>query len=574
MKVLFLMAAVILAACSSTEQGASGAPQRAAEPIVVPKETGPVDAVMRSTPFSRGVNFSGWFESFSAQSIPFTKYSEQDFANVKSLGADVVRLPVRMHSMTDGSPNYRLDPLLLKFLDFAVDWAEKHEIYLIIDNHSFDPVAKTKDDTDTILVPVWEQIARRYKDRSDLIVYEILNEPHGISDKRWGEIQGLAIDAIRRHDKKHAIIVGGTEYNSIGKLNAIPRYSDDNLIYTFHFYDPYLFTHQGASWGSPPVLTTLAAVPFPADRRRMPKIPDNLKGTWIENSLNNSYWHDASPAALYVTLNKTVAFSRERNVPVFCGEFGVYLINCLPEDRVRWYDFVTDAMERRNISRTSWDYYGGFGIFNSEGRGDFNSDLNVDIVRALGFTPPAQMPRIGGPLESGFYLYDDYPNRVLSAGSWGNNTDFSLYDTKSASGDFAIRWANADQYNVFWFGFDKLEDFSNLLEAGFKLEFTARTEKPVQFDIRFVNPESHESIPWRMRYTIDDKILPPDGKWHTVSIPLSQMKEHGAWVNAKQEWIGPKGEFSWKKIKQLEFVAEYGNMKDLCVWFDSIEIKY
>ncbi|MDR2701956.1 MAG: hypothetical protein LBB72_05970, partial [Spirochaetaceae bacterium] len=47
------------------------------------------DTVLRPTSFSRGVNFSGWFESSSAQGIPFTRYAEQDFADVKSMGADV-----------------------------------------------------------------------------------------------------------------------------------------------------------------------------------------------------------------------------------------------------------------------------------------------------------------------------------------------------------------------------------------------------------------------------------------------------------------------------------------------------
>jgi len=572
MKILFLIVTVMLAACSSTERDVSRTQET--QRIVIPKETGPVDSVTRSAPFTRGVNFSGWFESFSAQSIPFTKYNEQDFANVKSLGADVIRLPIRMHSMTGGAPDYKIDPLLIKFLDIVIDWAEKHEIYLIIDNHSFDPVAKTKDDIDTILVPVWEQIAQRYKGKSDYIVYEILNEPHGISDKRWGEVQGLAIDAIRRHDQKHSIIVGGTDFNSIGKLNAIPDYSDDNLIYTFHFYDPYLFTHQGATWGGPPLLTNLAGIPFPADRKRMPKIPDELKGTWIENSLRDSYYLDASPSKMYTTLNKTVAFSKERNVPIFCGEFGVYRVNSLPEDRVRWYEFVTDAMERRNISRTSWDYFGGFGIFNTEDRGDFHSDLNVEVVAALGFTPVKQTPKVLEPVKSGFIIYDDFPGGNVSAGHWGDDTDFNLYDTNAAQGDFAVKWGNSVQYNMFWFGFDNIMDFSALYEENYKLVFFARAEKPVKFDIRFVNPESASSIPWRIRYTIDENVLPPDGKWHIVSIPLKEMSEHGAWISAKQEWINGRGEFSWKNIRQMEIVAEHGSMKGLSVWFDSMEIKH
>jgi endoglucanase len=554
---------LLLMACSTIDGPSNGSS--------LPEEVEQPEAALRATPFSRGVNFSGWLEAYSAQGISFTRYSEADFANVKSLGADVVRLPISMHSMTAGAPAYTLDPLLLKFLDSAVDWAEKHELYIIIDNHSFDPVEHTANDIDKILIPVWEQVARRYQDRSDYVIYEVLNEPHGISDSRWGEIQGKVIDAIRRIDPKHTIIVGGTDFNSIGKLSAIPEYADQNLIYTFHFYDPYLFTHQGASWGGPPVLTTLVGVPFPADSKRMPKVSAELKGTWIESSLNYSYRSEATASKLYSTLDRAVAFSRARDVPVFCGEFGVYMIQSPAADRVTWYEVVSGALDRRNISRASWDYFGGFGIFNNEWGGDFFADLNTGVVRAMGFTPPPQRTQPLQPLAAGFTLYDDYPGREYSAGYWGDSADFSLYDTRTAAGEYAIRWSNAEQYNIFWFGFDRNGDFSEIAGRA-TLELMARAEQPVRFDIRFVNPEDASTVPWRMRCTIDETVLPPDGKWHTIRIPLSDMREHGAWVNAVREWREPQGKFTWKKVRQLEFVAEYGDMKNQTVWFDSIKV--
>jgi endoglucanase len=533
-------------------------------------ETTNPDAVLVTAPFSRGVNFSQWFETPSAQSIQFTRYIEQDFINVKSMGADVIRLPIHMHNMTLGAPNYILDPLLLKFLDIAVDWAEKHQIYLIIDNHSFDPVAFTDENIDEILLKVWAQIAERYKNRSKYVVYEILNEPHGISDSRWGEIQGSAIETIRKYDAVHPIIVGGTDYNSIKKLSSIPEYTDTNLIYTFHFYDPHMFTHQGATWGSPS-MASLAGVPFPADSKRMPETPDDLKGTWLESALKN-YNNDAAFSTLTASLDKTVAFSRERNVPVFCGEFGVYLIQSPARDRVIWYELVAGALERRKIARTSWDYFGGFGIFNTEMGGDFNCDLNIDVVRALGFITPPQRARVQRPLYSGFTIYGDYPSHDFSIGYWGKDTVFSMYDPRAAEGEYAIYWGNAGQYDTFWFGFDRNGDFSLLAATGYCLEFRARTEKKASFDVRFVNPENTASIPWRMRYSINEKNLPPDGKWHTIRIPLTDMAEQGAWVSATESWFGPQGKFSWNNVKQLEFVAEEGDLKNCYIWLDSIKI--
>ena len=355
-------------------------------------EAGKTDSMVRTLPFSRGVNFTKWFEEHSAKEIQFARYIEQDFVNAKSLGADCIRVPIKMHSMTLGKPGFALDPLLLKYLDTAIGWAEKHGLYIIIDNHSFDPVAPTDPHIDKILLKVWAQLAERYKDRGEYVMYEILNEPHGISAGRWGEIQGEAIKTIRKIDPLHAIIAGGIDYNSIGKLALIPEYSCSNLIYTFHFYDPHMFTHQGAHWGSPS-LASLGGVPFPYDRKRMPKTPDDLKGTWAESALEN-YEGDSAFSALSASLDKAAAFSKERGVPVFCGEFGVYMLKSASRDRVQWYKFITAELGKRKIAWTCWDYFCGFGIFNGPYTGDFDADVNVRLVRAMGFTPPPQRMRI------------------------------------------------------------------------------------------------------------------------------------------------------------------------------------
>jgi len=339
---------------------------------------------MLKVPFTRGVNFSAWFETININTVNFARYTEQDFLNVKSLGADVIRVPVRMHSFTLGAPEFIVEPLLFNYLDTVFDWAEKNKIYLILDNHSFDPRASTSPDVDKILSAVWEQMAQRYKNRSEYILYEVLNEPHGIDSERWGIIQGLVIDKIRSIDKTRIIIAGGVDFNSIGKMNEIPEYADDKIIYTFHYYDPHIFTHQGATWGHPS-LASLAGVPFPAEKIRIPGVPADLRGTWVESALGNLH-KDASAEVMQGRLDIPMEFSKKRQVPVFCGEFGVYLIQSPPSDRINWYKFTINELNQRQIPWTSWDYYGGFGLFNTGKPGDFKTDLNRDLVNAMGFT--------------------------------------------------------------------------------------------------------------------------------------------------------------------------------------------
>jgi endoglucanase len=516
-------------------------------------------------PFFRGVNFSTWFEAPSARSIPATRYAEQDFRDVKSIGVDVIRLPIHLHNMAGGAPGYILDPLFLRFLDQAVDWAEKYELYIILDNHSFDPVAPTDPNIDKILIPIWTQLALRYKDRSSYVLYEILNEPHSIDAELWGSIQGRVIDAIRATGDKHSIIVGGVEFNSIDELFNLPTYPDDNIIYTFHFYDPYLFTHQGETWGSPPNLKSLKGMPFPYDAHRIPPIPAAIRGTWIESSIRYSYKNDATVEALAKQLDKTLRFSQERGgVPLFCGEFGVFIPNSLREDRVRWYVAATKLLDARGIARTSWDYFGGFGVFKNGKGGSFDSDLDIDIIKALGFSPPPQKP--AEKIREAFAVFDNYPSTLADFNHYG--CDIDLYYQNGTQ--YAISYGNASQYGAFYFNFRREVDWEYFQSNGYALTFSAKADKPAHFEVRFVDLEDTSAIPWRVFAPVD---IEADGQWHTVRIPLASMWEQGAWISTKEEWRSPIGEFSWDKVTSLVFVAETHDLRGITILFDTIKLE-
>jgi endoglucanase len=562
-RIALLIAAAALAAC-----GIDGDPSGDAYTL------GNLDfPVVRSNypaPFSKGVNFSEWFQSSSVQRIPFTRYTEETFEEAKSLGVDVVRLPLNLHHFTAGAPAYTLDPLLFSLLDQAVSWAEKHELYLILDNHSFDLLVDTPEDIGDILIPVWTQMAEHYKNRGPYIMYEILNEPHDISGVAWGKIQGDVIRAIRSKDTVHTIVVGGGGYNSYDALAAIPEYADTNLIYTFHFYDPYLFTHQGATWGTPN-MGNLRGVPFPADARAIPDLPANLEGEpWIKR-LKRDYPQEGQPRALAGALNMASAFSNDRKAPVFCGEFGAYMPNSFQEDRIRWYTVTARFLDERGIARTSWDYFGGFGLFKTPAGGSVYSGLNIDIVEALGFTPPTQRPV--EKIRSGFVLYDDYPRNGASI-TWAatdNVTAFSVYGDDAAEGAHCLLWENPQQYHSFSFNFSKKADWVYLKDQGYALRFKLKTDTGVSVYVRFVKPEIAESIPRRMKFTVESGAMPPDGQWHIITIPFGAMKEQGAWISAAGEWRSPVGQFSWENIVSLSIVAERGPFAG-SIRFDSIEV--
>ncbi len=519
-------------------------------------------------PFHRGVNLTGWLQTSNARQIQFTKFTKQDFINIKSLGCDVVRLPINLHYMTDGAPDYTIDPLFFFFLDRIIDWVEELDMHLLLDNHTFDPAQNTDPNVGDILIPVWTQMAEHYKNSTAQIYYEVLNEPHGISDSKWNTIQQEVVHAIRAVDSTHTIIIGPAGWNSYNNLKYMPEYEGGNLLYTFHFYDPFLFTHQGASWTNPS-MGPLAGVPFPYDAARMPEFPDELRGTWIESAFNN-YVHEGTIARVKELIDIAVDFKESRNVPIFCGEFGVYMRNSDNEDRVYWYNIVRQYFEEKNIPWTTWDYTGGFGLFEQGGSDLFDYDLNIPLVEALGLNAPPQKEFVLEPDSSGFDLYTDFIGPVINESSWAGGGFIDFYDdAEPVIGRYCIHWTNADQYNNIGFAFKPIKDLSVLESWDYALDFWVKCDDAdAKIDIRFIDtktddPDDH---PWRMRVTLDENW---SGSWQHLQISLQEFTEHGSWDDG---WFEPRGDFDWAAVERFEIVAEHQNLKGVNFWFDNIRV--
>jgi endoglucanase len=515
--------------------------------------------------FSRGINLTGWFQVSSAHNIQFTLFTEKDIENIKSLGCDVIRLPIDLRDMTSGAPQFKIDPLLFNFLDSAVTWCEKHEIYVILDNHSNTGTDPTVADT---LINLWGQMASHYKDRSDYVLYEVLNEPHGISTSDWGNIQGQVINAIRTYDIKHTIVVGGSGWNSYNELQFLPVYPDTNLIYTFHFYDPMVFTHQGATWVTPS-LAPLSGVPFPYNSVSMPSCPAILKGTWVESNLEN-YSNIGTPPWIYELINKAIAFRSQRKVRLYCGEFGVYNLNSNNTDRCTWYKVVRQYLEKNKIPWTSWDYKGGFGLFTKGSNELFEHDLNESLLDSMGLNVPSQTPFFIRPDTTGFMLYGDYIGPGINNASNSSGTiDFYCTDLPEA-GRFCLNWYGFNQYNTVGFDFVPDKDLSGLLNSGYALDFMVRGSAPgISVEMRFRDAKTGSvEHPWRMGTTIDSGSAPWDLRWHHVRVPLSSFTERGAWDN--NTWYNPEGKFDWTKVDLFEISTEWTSILGKDIWLDNI----
>ena len=340
---------------------------------------------LASPKFNYGVNFIWWFQAESVEEMYYDRFSKSDFEHIAQMGGGIVRLPISFDSMTSGAPDYTIDPNLLARLDFVIEWAEDAGIYLIIDNHLINADNGYFDHIEPFLTKVWTQLAERYKDRSELILYEICNEPHTTTDQAWGEIQQAVIDAIRQKDTKHTIIVTSNNWSNYAKLEQLPCYTDDNLIYTFHFYDPMIFTHQAADWEH---YRDIRNLPFPYDADRMPVLPTGYEPGWVKEMLDNQYVSIGKVSALKEAMDLAIAFRDSRNVRIFCGELGVLMDSAPATDRIFWYETVTSMLRENQIPYTLWDYKYNFGLFNTPNSQKFPEDLNKELIQAMGWKIP------------------------------------------------------------------------------------------------------------------------------------------------------------------------------------------
>ena len=517
--------------------------------------------------FNHGFNFGGWFQGESPKQIP-NWYTKRDFQNLVTLGCDVIRLPINLFGMSADTPDYTIDPVLFKWLERPVRWAEELGMHIILDNHRTDP----SDPADTAkLISVWQQMADYFKNRSNLIYYEITNEPYGISDNEWGEMQRKTIEAIRAIDNDHTIIVSPAGMGSYYHLEKLPHYKDDNLIYTFHFYDPMLFTHQGADW-TEPSMADITGVPYPYDASRMPEKPSSVEGTWV-GDLFDWYPNDGNKASIQSKIDIAIQFRDLRQVPIYCGEFGALQGGSTAEDRTRWYTDVSGIFSQGQVPWTMWGYAGGFGIFKEGMSYIFPDNLDVPTVEALGMNVPSMEPTPITPDTAAFVLYDDLLSPEVNDVSYGGGTTNYWTDIDPKIDDFCISWKDAERYGNLSWQFSPTRKFSFLFERRYTLRFWMKANAPdLRIDARFVDTDLQDGAdhPWRMSKTIDNSVAKLDGTWGLVEIPLKEMVDSGSWHN--DQWFDPQGLFDWSKIDKFEFVAEHHTLQGIEIYFDQIEI--
>jgi endoglucanase len=352
--------------------------------VILAKST-PTPAQTRAMAFKRaaslnnGINISWLEQTWKANAITSHHITSADFKLLKTLGFKSVRLPVAFeHYAAAGIPANAV----LKRVDEIWNLCNKYDLRLVIDYHygklnNTNYIAQTQ-----VIIKLWSLVTRRYKNVSaDKLFFDVYNEPPPIDPKIWKDAAYNIVTAIRKIDKKRTLLVGASNYNSIYELSRMVRLPDENIIYTFHFYEPFLFTHQGAAWVGNQVATT--GVPFPYSVDKFPNLNPKAKNTWGEINYNQ-YKNDGNEQSVNDKLKIVKNWATTYYVPVLCSEYGVYNQYADADSRCRYIKAVRTSLKQLNMPGMLWDYDSNFSVFT--GKPSLKT-INACMLSAIGYAP-------------------------------------------------------------------------------------------------------------------------------------------------------------------------------------------
>ena len=315
---------------------------------------------------NRGYNITNWLEQ--DRFAGFT-YDGAYVAKLAAAGFKALRLPVDLDryivssTVTGDVADVVVHDDLFTVLDAFVLWTGNVGMSLTIDYHQYDQsLDKAKPETIAQAVAVWGKVAAHFagNPRADLF-YELLNEPElsmggtPPTQDEWTAIAERMVAAIRASDTTHTILFGDVNWYGINMLSNRKPLSDGNVIYVFHDYEPFIFTHQGASWAS---MASTHDLPYPYSAERWSPYFGDLGFTtsmpaWILDAARN-YYRTGNRSSIRNQVAQAKRWAVANNVPVICNEFGAYDRSSQLADRARYLTDVVSIFEELAIPWQQW----------------------------------------------------------------------------------------------------------------------------------------------------------------------------------------------------------------------------
>jgi len=313
-------------------------------PVFVSAQISPKDAISQ---MKKGINLGNTLEPPTEGEWGNPPTQEYFFDLYKNEGFDFIRIPVRWDNHMGKTSPFKIDETWFNRVEQIIDWGLSRGLFIVVNSHHDDwiktgyanPVNQARFDS------LWSQIAVRFKNKSEKLIFEICNEPVNISKANTDELHRKAINVVRKTNPTRLIIFQGTDWGGSDALinAAIPN--DKYIIGSFHSYDPYPFGLVGTgTFGSGSDIATLRA-----------------KFQAVKN------WSD------------------KNNIPVFLGEFGG-TSKCDYNSRMKQYKTYVELSQTFGFAPCAWDDGGEFQIMYRQTKTWFD-DIKDILVHSSVLSP-------------------------------------------------------------------------------------------------------------------------------------------------------------------------------------------
>lgn len=332
-----------------------------------------------------GANVCKWFRFPRDNSAEhFNNYiSEAEAAFMAHLGLKHVRLCVAPRVIMNPTSGNIIEERG-KQLEAAIERFHRAGLLVMVDIHNEDRAAELDPAWQEAFVRFWGGLAARLsRFDPEVTILEIINEPvFAHREEEWNTLNARLSAAIRRNAPQHTIVASGPNWGGIDGLKKLRLLPDKNVVYSFHCYDPFTFTHQGATWTSAAV-RPLHGVPYPSSPEAVKPLLPGLEASPASKKMVESYgkerWNKEKLAARF---RQGIEWGAKNQVPLYCGEFGVFPPRSKPEHRANWFHDFGQVLAENHIGWAVWGWDEGFGL----NRKMVNNKPVVDAVvaKALG----------------------------------------------------------------------------------------------------------------------------------------------------------------------------------------------